>query len=76
MTGAVATFVKTPSLSPVRPRLASDVGQLRAEAFYLSSDEADADALGISPPEAAELRAGRSEIDYLPYDWSLNRSRP
>lgn len=34
------------------------------------------DALGMSPAEAAELRAGRIDIDYLPYDWSLNRSRP
>jgi glycosyltransferase A (GT-A) superfamily protein (DUF2064 family) len=40
MAGGVAIFVKTPSLSPVKTRLASDVGQLRAEAFYLSSAEA------------------------------------
>ena len=40
MTGGLAIFVKTPSLSPIKTRLASGVGQLRAEAFYLSSAEA------------------------------------
>ena len=40
MTGGVAIFVKTPSLSPIKTRLASGVGQLRAEAFYLLSAEA------------------------------------
>ncbi len=40
MAGGIAIFVKTPSLSPVKTRLASDVGRLRAEAFYLSSAEA------------------------------------
>ncbi len=47
MTGGLAIFVKTPSLSPIKTRLASGVGQLRAEAFYLSSAEAVASvALG------------------------------
>ena len=40
MTGGLAIFVKTPSLSPIKTRLASSVGRLRAEAFYLSSAEA------------------------------------
>lgn len=40
MTGGLAIFVKTPSLSPIKTRLASVVGQLRAEAFYLLSAEA------------------------------------
>ena len=40
MTGGLAIFVKTPALSPVKTRLARDVGQLRAEAFYLASAEA------------------------------------
>lgn len=40
MTGGLAIFVKTPSLSPIKTRLAYGVGQLRAEAFYLSSAEA------------------------------------
>lgn len=40
MTGGLAIFVKTPSLSPIKTRLASNVGRLRAEAFYLASAEA------------------------------------
>ena len=35
-----------------------------------------ANALGMTPAEATVLRAGRIGIDYLPYDWSLNRSPP
>ncbi|MEO6103711.1 MAG: DUF547 domain-containing protein [Pseudoxanthomonas sp.] len=35
-----------------------------------------ADALDLTPGETAALRAGRMRIDYLPYDWALNRSRP
>ncbi len=35
-----------------------------------------ADALGMTQAEATDLRAGRIGIDYLPYDWSLNRRRP
>ena len=34
------------------------------------------DALGMTPAEATDLHAGRIGIDYLPYDWSLNRRRP
>lgn len=33
-------MVKTPTLSPVKTRLAAEIGGLRAEAFYLSSAEA------------------------------------
>lgn len=40
MKGGLAIFVKTPAISPVKTRLASEVGQLRAEAFYLASAEA------------------------------------
>lgn len=40
LSGGLAIFVKTPALSPVKTRLARDVGQLRAEAFYLASAEA------------------------------------
>lgn len=36
MTTALAIFVKTPGLSPVKTRLAREVGQKRAMAFYLS----------------------------------------
>lgn len=35
-----------------------------------------ADALGMTMAEAADLRVGRIGIDYLPYDWSLNRRQP
>ncbi len=31
-----------------------------------------ADALGASPAQVAGLRAGEVELDFLPYDWSLN----
>jgi hypothetical protein len=34
------------------------------------------DAPGMSAAEAAELRAGRIDIDCAPHEWSLNRSRP
>lgn len=40
MSRGLAILVKTPTLSPVKTRLGQDVGQLRAEAFYLSSAEA------------------------------------
>jgi rSAM/selenodomain-associated transferase 1 len=37
MSGAIAVFVKTPGLSPVKTRLAVEVGQKNAEAFHLAS---------------------------------------
>ncbi len=37
MTGALAIFVKTPGLSPVKTRLAADIGVDKAEQFYLYS---------------------------------------
>ncbi|OGT55853.1 MAG: hypothetical protein A3E01_14810 [Gammaproteobacteria bacterium RIFCSPHIGHO2_12_FULL_63_22] len=40
MTCGLGIMVKTPDLSPVKTRLAADVGCLRAEAFYLCSAEA------------------------------------
>lgn len=40
MSGGLGIFVKTPALSPVKTRLAQDVGSLRAEAFYLAAAEA------------------------------------
>lgn len=36
---AIATFVKTPGVSPVKTRLASSIGQAKAEAFFLYSVE-------------------------------------
>jgi len=35
MAGAIASFVKTPGLSPIKTRLAKDVGKQRAEEIYL-----------------------------------------
>ena len=37
MNGAIAVFVKTPGLSPVKTRLAAKLGQENAEAFHLAS---------------------------------------
>ena len=37
MSGAIAVFVKTPGLSPVKTRLAAELGQENAEAFHLAS---------------------------------------
>ena len=37
MSSGLGIFVKAPTLSPVKTRLGKGVGQLRAEAFYLSS---------------------------------------
>ncbi len=37
MSGAIAVFVKTPDLSPVKTRLAVKLGQKNAEAFHLAS---------------------------------------
>ncbi|MEE9355152.1 MAG: TIGR04282 family arsenosugar biosynthesis glycosyltransferase [Methylococcaceae bacterium] len=37
MSGAIAIFVKTPELSPVKTRLAVKLGQQYAEAFHLAS---------------------------------------
>ncbi len=40
MSGAIAVFVKTPGLSPVKTRLAVKLGQQSAEAFHLASAQA------------------------------------
>lgn len=37
MSGAIAVFVKTPGLSPVKTRLASKLGKRAAESFHLAS---------------------------------------
>ena len=37
MSGAIAVFVKTPGLSPVKTRLASQLGKETAEAFHLAA---------------------------------------
>ncbi|SHE23170.1 TIGR04282 family arsenosugar biosynthesis glycosyltransferase [methanotrophic endosymbiont of Bathymodiolus puteoserpentis (Logatchev)] len=40
MSGAIAIFVKTPGLSPVKTRLAVTLGQEGAEAFHLAASQA------------------------------------
>lgn len=40
MTGAIALFVKTPGLSPVKTRLAAGLGSQAAEAFHLKAAQA------------------------------------
>ncbi len=37
MSGAIAIFVKTPGLSPVKTRLAATLGQTTAEAFHIAA---------------------------------------
>ena len=37
MSGAIAVFVKTPGLSPIKTRLAAKLGKKNAEAFHLAS---------------------------------------
>ena len=45
MSGAVACFVKTPGLSPIKTRLAKDIGKQRAEEVYLAMVENVQDVL-------------------------------
>lgn len=40
MTGAIAIFVKTPGLSPVKTRLAAKLGQKNAETFHIRAAQA------------------------------------
>jgi hypothetical protein len=56
MSSGLGIFVKTPTLSPVKTRLGHDVGQLRAEAFYLSSAEAVA-SVAVQSSAQLDLRA-------------------
>jgi rSAM/selenodomain-associated transferase 1 len=56
MSGGLAIFVKSPSLSPVKTRLGKDVGRLRAEAFHLSSAEAVA-SVAQQYPDPLQLTA-------------------
>ncbi|MGR9046432.1 MAG: DUF2064 domain-containing protein [Gammaproteobacteria bacterium] len=45
MQGALAVFVKTPGLSPVKTRLAAELGRDAAEAFHLASARAVCEAV-------------------------------
>lgn len=53
--GAVAIFVKTPGLSPIKTRLASTVGGSAAEHFHLLSAKAGASAVQIVSLEVGAL---------------------
>jgi uncharacterized protein len=43
VTGAIAIFVKTPGLSPVKTRLAADIGRTAAEVWYMEAAAAVAE---------------------------------
>lgn len=45
MSGAIAVFVKTPGLSPVKTRLAAKLGKATAEAFHLASAQSVSSAV-------------------------------
>ena len=62
VSGALAIFAKTKSLSPVKTRLAADIGESLAEAFYTLSVEAVA--------EIAKTAKKQSNNDFIPY-WAL-----
>lgn len=62
MSGALAIFAKTKSLSPVKTRLAADIGASPAEDFYTLSVEATAEIV-----KAAEKQ---NDHDFVPY-WAL-----
>lgn len=48
MSGAIAIFVKTPGLSPVKTRLAWRLGQDTAETFHLASAQVVAEAVKVA----------------------------
>jgi uncharacterized protein len=58
---AFATFVKTPAMSPIKTRLAADIGHAAALEFYIKS-------LGMTYESIEELRKLMPEV--VPY-WSL-----
>ena len=60
-TGAVAIFVKTPGLSPIKTRLAASIGQSAAEWFHLMSAKA---------VESVVLRASHADGALSPY-WAV-----
>lgn len=62
MSGALAIFAKTKSLSPVKTRLAADIGQPPAEKFYALSVKAVA--------EIAKTAMKYVKEDFKPY-WAL-----
>lgn len=53
--GALAIFVKTPGYSPVKTRLANDIGQPGAETFYLKASKA-VTAVARQAEESSQLQ--------------------
>jgi len=53
MYGAIALFVKTPGLSPVKTRLAKELGVEAAESFHLAAARAVAAVINASAKQAA-----------------------
>lgn len=71
---AIAIFVKTPGLSPVKTRLAATLGKMVVEAFHLQAAHTVAAVLSQLAPaarvyfavaEAEALLAQRQLLDYL-----------
>lgn len=60
MSEAIAIFAKTKSLSPVKTRLAADIGESLAGAFYTLSVEAVTEI----------VKAAQKQNDFVPY-WAL-----
>ncbi len=54
MSGALAIFAKTKSLSPVKTRLANDIGAPLAEEFYILSVEATAEIVSVANNQVRE----------------------
>ncbi len=69
MSSAIAIFVKTPSLSPVKTRLAATIGEEKAIEFYLMSlraveESAKQMANRIPPPLREGVRGRVSGVDH------------
>lgn len=80
MSGALALFVKTPGLSPVKTRLAQSIGEARAQALYLACADAVSEllqrfaresgvrcywAIAEDDPIAIAFWAARGGLDWL-----------
>jgi glycosyltransferase A (GT-A) superfamily protein (DUF2064 family) len=62
MTGALAAFAKTARLTPVKTRLATDIGRVAADEFY---------ALSVAAvSEVIKDACSQSRTDFVPY-WAL-----
>lgn len=70
--GAVAVFVKTPGLSPLKTRLAASIGQEAAEKFYLLSGRAIAAVIekveGLTPYWAVAEKEGLANEHWQNFD--------